>query len=216
MPQHTLLDMIAQKIGERFDVGELPYVVPPPALPIPEPASPREWPLRERLLRGVTIASPEDTSRYFKSDDRRWGETVIGDDSPTGHPMIFINDDKFARAGVTSRTPEMVTSESIHFLKLIDPARWKKLRDTALADTKYQRWNNERYERAKKEGEDRPKDVWHDVSSFDQVIGGYIFAQNPSMPTMQEWNRDELPIGQEFRNQLDSLAKDLGVNTGRR
>ena len=232
MAQDTILEML-----RRREIGELPDVEPVPILPVPEASSPsigtriphhkslkdilglkgtKKQTLRERLLRGVTVPSPEETSKYFGVDDSRWGETfVTREDSPTGEPTILINDALFSKSGVTSRTPEMVTSESIHFLKFVDPERWEQLRKTAEEDPGYQQWNNERYERAQREGEERPKDVWHDVSSFDQVIGGYIFAQNPSIPTMREWNRDELPIGEALRSQLDSLAKDLGVNTGR-
>lgn len=176
---------------------------------MPEPDKFR-LPLRERLRQAAYVATPEESAGYFEEDDERWGETLQGGDSPTGFPMIYINDAKFQSAGAAEDYREKAAlAESLHLLKSVEPERYKRLKTSALGDKGYMDWANRSYEREKRRrGEARDFDKWHDVSRFDQVIGGYLFAQDPAFPSMKEWDRSE-PYGGAFKNELEILERDL-------
>ena len=142
--------------------------------------------LKKSLLSGATVATPEQSSAYFKPNDARWGETLRGGDSPTGKPIILINDRKFLDAGVTNYRDKAIMGESLHLLKEVDPNRHKRLLDSALSSPEYRRWMKNSYRISQQEyGEDRGLSEWHDYSRFDQIIGGYLFAGDKDLPTMK-------------------------------
>ena len=166
--------------------------------------------IRSKLLRGVEI----------RSTDKGHSETQLPEDSPTGMPIIYINDSLYKGMA----RDKMIAAESIHLLKLADPDRHKKLMDTALADPEYMDWAQTSYDYLsgkipnpetglfdidEKDYEKRDFDKWHNVSRFDQVIGGYIYSQDPDLPTMKNWNRYELPMGTELRAELESFREDF-------
>lgn len=167
--------------------------------------------LRRRLLSSVEVVN--DASSYFKdgADDRRWAETQIGEDSPTGRSRVLINDEKFRRAGAKNYRDKMILAESLHNLKNVSPDIYRKLYISAMNDPKYMDWAKRSYQIERSNGEKRSFRTWHDISRFDQVIGGYLFAGDESIPTMKEWRRGELPIGLEFRGLLESLRNELGL-----
>ena len=146
-------------------------------------------------------------------------ETLTGEDSPTGQPVIFINSDRY-----TGRAHDkMVKAEALHLLKYKKPELHAKLYGMALRDPEYMAWARRSYdiatgaapdpETGKKvdpaRKEDRPFNKWHEVSRFDQVIGGYILAQDPDLPTMRNWSRPDLPIGPELRGELEKLRQEF-------
>ena len=184
--------------------------------PTPRPAEgqiaygqPVNIPLRSRLLHGVDVVSRGDTGDYFDDDDRRWGETEGREDSPTGRDRILINDAKYEAEGATGYRDRAVTGESLHRLRTVAPEQYGRLRDAAESSPETMRWARESYEKARGEGEDRSFNDWWERSRFDQVVGGYLFAGDESMPTMSDWDRNELPYGEEFRAELDKLDVDL-------
>lgn len=136
---------------------------------------------------------------------------MIGEDSPTGKTLIAINDEKFQAAGAKDYRDKIVLAEALHNLKFVDRARFDTLLKAAKNDRDYMDWARESYERAKGEGERRPFNAWHERSRFDQVLAGYVFAGDPSIPTMKGWRRKELPVGDKLRAQLEQLRADLGV-----
>jgi hypothetical protein len=164
--------------------------------------------LRQRLLKDVVIAP---VGQKWLLGDGQWSETYRGDDSPIGKDMIVINDDKFRREGGGPRYREkMITGEALHLLKDKAPRRHKELWDAALKDKEYMKWAKRSYEHEKKHnGEKRSFAKWHRISRFDQVIGGYILAQDPDIPTMRDWRRDDMPIGRNLRTKLEKLRQDL-------
>jgi len=146
-------------------------------------------------------------------------ETKYGDDSPTGKPIIFINDDKYQ-----GRAKEkMAMAESLHLLKLKEPEIHKKLLDTALNDPEYMKWARRSYDIVTGKAPDpetgeyipaaqretRPFDKWHTVSRFDQVIGGYALAGDKDLPTMANWSRDRLPMGPALRSELEKIRQEF-------
>lgn len=167
---------------------------------------------RDRLFNSVTRATPEQEALEFSPADFRSAETKIGDDSPTGNPLVFINEAKLRDEGATDGFIEkMMQGEALHNLKNVDPGRYKALKDAAFSSHEYLRWANESYERSRAEGEKRSFRDWHDVSRFDQVIGGYLYAQDPDLPTMANWSREDLPFGKPLSQELEKLANDLGL-----
>ena len=70
-------------------------------------------------------ATDEEMAEEVKNNDFRWGETKLGDDSPTGRPKIYINHNKFKNDPNTGKNyeREMLIGEGIHLLKDIDPER---------------------------------------------------------------------------------------------
>lgn len=187
--------------GDQFDVHDLDPV---------EGAKPG---LRQRLLSSVNLAS--DSSTEFAPDDFRWGETKFDDDPEK--PTVYINHQKFQDAGASGYEGKALLGESLHNLKNVDPVRYRRLQRAAADSPEYMKWAKESYRLSKQEAEDRgePEERsfadWHSQSRFDQVIGGYLFAQDPSMPTMANWSRKDLPFGEAFTKELDELEKALGA-----
>ena len=171
-----------------------------------DPAPRPESSLKERLLSSVNIAS--DSSTEFEPDDFRWGETKF--EEAEDRPTVYINHAKFQAAGAEGYEDKMLLGESLHNLKNVDPERYNRLKKAAAQSHEYMKWAKESYKLSKEEGEKRSFEDWHNFSRFDQVVGGYLFAQDPSMPSMADWNREELPFGDEFRKELADLDKALG------
>ncbi len=169
--------------------------------------SPRpESSLKERLLSSVNIAS--DPSTEFEPDDFRWGETKF--EEAEDKPTVYINHAKFQAAGASGYEDNMLLGESLHNLKNVDPERYNRLKRAAADSHEYMKWAKDSYKLSKEEGEKRSFEDWHNESRFDQVVGGYLFAQDPSMPSMADWSREESPFGDEFRKELAELDKALG------
>jgi len=168
--------------------------------------------LQEKLLTGVEIATETQGKEFFSEDDSRWGETLTGEDSPTGRPIIFINDEKLRNAGAKNFRKKMVALESIHRLKDVEPERYQRLFDAAVSSPEYMAWAQESYQRAlddKKLPETRDFEPWHRASRFDQVIGGFLMAGDKDIPTAKGWTRD-LPFGEPFKQELRLLEQELG------
>lgn len=179
--------------------------------------------LRSRLLSGVTIATPEEAAAYFADDDTRWGETLTEADSPTGDPIIYINDRKFKAEGAKNYRDKMIMLESLHRLKDVDGERYKRLLSAAESSPEYNQWVQKSYKRERDASfnkksndfitnpgylETRSFDDWHKQSRFDQIVGGYLMRGDPNIPTAKNWNAD-LPFGQRFKDELDRLENDL-------
>jgi hypothetical protein len=96
--------------------------------------------------------------------------------------------------------------------------------DTAMADSDYMDWTRKSYDYVsgnipnpetgkfdipKERLEKRDFDKWHNVSRFDQVIGGYIYAQDPDLPTMKNWDRYDLPMGSDLRAGLEAFREEF-------
>jgi len=186
--------------GDQFDVQDL------------DPVPGAESSLRQRLLSSVNIAS--DPSTEFEPDDFRWGETRF--EETEDKPTVYINHAKFEAAGASGYEGKMLLAESLHNLKNVDPDRYRRLQRAAADSHEYMKWAKESYRISKQEAEDRgePEERnfsdWHSESRFDQVIGGYLFAQDPSIPTMADWSRKDLPVGEGLKKELDELEKALG------
>ena len=187
--------------GDQFDVHDLDSV----------PGA--ESGLRQRLLSSVDLAS--DSTAEFQPDDFRWAESKFDDDPE--RPTVYINHQKFKDAGASGYEGKMLLAESLHNLKNVDPVRYRRLQRAAADSPDYMKWAKESYRRSKQEAEDRgePEERnfadWHSQSRFDQVIGGYLFAQDPSIPTMADWSRKDLPVGEGLKKELDDLEKALGA-----
>ena len=41
------------------------------------------------------------------------------------------------------------------------------------------------------------------------MIGGYIYGQDPDLPTMKNWQPKSLPMGAELRAELESFRQDF-------
>jgi len=181
--------------GERFDVHDL------------DPIQGAEPGLRQRLLSSVDLAS--EPASEFQPGDRRWAESRFEEDQE--RPKVYINHQKFQDAGASGYEGKMLLAESLHNLKNVDPARYRRLQRAAAESPEYMKWAKESYRLSQDEGEERSFEDWHRVSRFDQVIGGYLFAQDPSIPTMAEWSRTDLPFGEGLTKELDDLEKALGA-----
>jgi len=168
--------------------------------------------LRDRLLEGVEVVSPDQSSLYFTEDDQRWAETQLGEDSPTGQDRILVNDRKFESAGAQDYRDEVVLGESLHRLKTVDPERYERMYNTAQQSEPYMDWARASYDMARERyGEERPFEDWHRHSRFDQVIGGFLLSESQNMPSMQGWERGMLPLGDELRGELEQLENDLNA-----
>jgi hypothetical protein len=168
--------------------------------------------LRDRLLEGVEVVSPEQSSLYFTEDDQRWAETQTGEDSPTGQDRILINDRKFQESGAQDYHDEMVFGESLHRLKQVDPERYDRIYNTAQQSEPYMNWARASYDRSREQyGEERSFEDWHKHSRFDQVIGGFLLSESQNLPSMQGWERGSLPLGPELRGELELLERDLNA-----
>ena len=165
--------------------------------------------IRTRLLENVEIGTTEEGH----------SETLWGDDSPTGGKMILINDSLYKGRA----KDKMIAAESLHLLKLVDPKRHADLEQTALSDPEYMSWAKRSYDLARgktpypETGEFEPEatrekrsfDKWHNISRFDQVIGGYVYAEDEDLPTMKNWKREDLPMGDSLRSKLDAFATEF-------
>jgi len=171
--------------------------------------------LFERLLKDVEIRPYSDGH----------SETVYGDDSPTGSPIIYINDDLYKG----DAKKKMTRTEALHLLKIKEPKLHQQLMDAAMNDPAYMASARHSYDvvTGKKPDENgvyvpenrreqRPFDKWHNVSRFDQVIGGYILAQDPDFPTMKNWDRGKMQMGPELRRMLEAIRQEFnaGMLTG--
>lgn len=165
-------------------------------------SSDRESKLRSALLGSVDVAANPDQFDF----QGHWGESQPGEG---GRPTVYINHQKYADAGVSGYEDDAILGESLHNLKNVDPARYGRIRDAALGSPEYMAWAEESYRRAQADPEhpeERPFDQWHDVSRLDQVIGGYLQAGNPNLPSMANWSRTDLPYGQALKSELAQLA----------
>ena len=162
---------------------------------------------------------PEEEARaYFGADptnDARWGETLLFDDSPTGQPRILINHQKHQEAGSgPDYAREMEFGEGLHFLKYIDPVLFNDLYITAMSEEEPRRWLEESYQYAVNDGEKRSFEDFVRHSRLDQVIGGYFSGgEDSNIGTMHGWHKG-LPYGQEFRSKLEGLGSLLGITNG--
>jgi hypothetical protein len=161
--------------------------------------------------------SPEEAKQEFKKDDPRWGETKMGEDSPTGKSQIYINHDRFKRfnAGPNYRK-EMLIGEGIHLLKELDPERAEQLYQSAINDPAVLKWLQKSYKTEAERGEKRPFDKWVKHSRLDQIIGGYLLGnKKSSIPTMRDWPTERLVYdgyyGTQFKAELEKLKKDLDL-----
>lgn len=167
--------------------------------------------LRQRLLSSVSVAPPETIAEF--NFEGHWGETAFGDDRlnpPDDRPQVLINTKAFEAAGSSPAYFDMaVLMESLHNLKNVEPERYERIYAAAMGDEGYRYWAQEA---ALTEGI-APEDFeeWHRRSRFDQVIGGYLNAQNPDFPSMMNWRRDDLPWGEKLEAELKKLAIDLDM-----
>jgi hypothetical protein len=173
--------------------------------------------LFDRLLKDVEVKS---------STDYDHSETKYGEDSDTGKPVIYVNPDQYPE-GSASRD-KMIKGEALHLLKLKEPKLHKDLMDTALKDPEYMKAARHSFDvvrglKPDEEGnyvpeerrEKRDFDKWHTVSRFDQVMGGYILAGDKDIPTMKNWNRDNMRMGPELRRKMEVLAKEFNYEKPR-
>lgn len=169
--------------------------------------------LREDLLNSIRVVDGADE---FGDIDERWAETKQGEDrvdQSDNRAEVYVNHDAFKAAGAGEGYEEKVLlGESLHTLKNLRPNEYAEMETSALEDPVYLKWAQESYKHAVQQGgETRPFEDWHRISRFDQVIGGYLFAQDPDLPTMADWHRDDLPWGPGLRKDLEGLAKELGM-----
>lgn len=165
--------------------------------------------LKERLLGSVRVVRG---SKEFAEGDFRWAESKSGEDRTNRSDKkmeVYINRQKFDDAGASNYEDKMILGESLHNLKNIDSDRYNRMENVALSDPDYLEWAQESYRRSVDEGERRPFHNWHRTSRFDQVIGGYLFAGDKDIPTMKNWNRDDLPWGEGLLKELKLLESDL-------
>lgn len=186
--------------------------------------------LAEELRKSVSLAPEDEANEYFRmsqerepfknwspqpESDFRWGETLMGEDSPTGKPIVYVNQQKFEKGLGREVTPEMrekyFTSESIHNLKNVDENLYNNLLNSALKNPEYQKWMEDSYKYSQEDyGENRPIEDWHKDSRFDQVIGGYLYAGDEDFPTMTDWTRDMPGFSGDFLDELENLRQQMG------
>ena len=175
-------------------------------------------PLLARLFESATLSSPEESKLFFEDRPSIWGETLKGEDSPTGEPIVHINEKKFKEAlGQSELTPQQIQKyflgETLHNLKDVEPETYNSLLEAALSNPAYRQWMKDSFELVKEqEGEKRDISDWHRVSRFDQIIGGYLFAGDPDYPTLKGWKKTHPGFQGEFGNQLEILAQRLGLS----
>tara|TARA_R100001510_G_C7559104_1_gene139828 strand:- start:112 stop:675 length:564 start_codon:yes stop_codon:yes gene_type:complete len=179
---------------------------------------------RDKFYEAVNAAkaTDEEMAEEFKEDDFRWGETKIGDDSPTGKTKIYINHDKFKNDPNTGKDyeREMLIGEGIHLLKEIDPERADRLYKIAISDPGVLRWLKDSYAREVTNNNNIPNEQKRSfenyvrVSRLDQIVGHYLLAdKNASVPTNRQWPTQRLVerglYGTKFKDELDRLKSDL-------
>ena len=182
----------------------------------------RDKTLLQRLLKDATVMYIVPGEHGFKGDEN--SETKRKGDSPLGEdkPVIFINPQKYQ---TPAQQQKMIAGEAIHLLKDVDPERHKRMMDTAKKDPTYMAWADRSHkflsgEIPDQEGkwwvtdhggelETRDFEEWHNISRFDQVIGGYIWGQDADIPTMKGWDPETLPMGSELRAEMESFRRDI-------
>ena len=154
-------------------------------------------------------ASDEENKEMFKdgAKDFRWGETR--------NKKYYVNHDKFKTVNPGSDYEnEILFGESLHSLKEIAPERYEKIYNSAINDPDMKRRLKEAQVFEKEQHRDFNEYVRN--TRLDQIIGGYLTGSPLSnIPTMRQegWNRDSPIYGSgKFKNELESLAKDLGMN----
>ena len=154
-------------------------------------------------------ASDEENKEMFKdgAKDFRWGETR--------NKKYYVNHDKFKTVNpVSDYENEILFGESLHSLKEIAPERYEKIYNSAINDPDMKRRLKEAQVFEKEQHRDFNEYVRN--TRLDQIIGGYLTGSPLSnIPTMRQegWNRDSPIYGSgKFKNELESLAKDLGMN----
>jgi|14_taG_2_1085336.scaffolds.fasta_scaffold82686_2 hypothetical protein len=174
--------------------------------------------LLTKLLNNATVKyitpGEDGFTEETHSETKRKGDSPLGEDKP----VIYINSLKYK---TPSQQQKMIAGEAIHLLKDVDPKRHKRMMDAAKKDPAYMAWAKRSYKYLSgdipdQEGnfyqgklETRNFEDWHNISRFDQVIGGYIFGQDPDLPTMKNWFPKTLPIQSELREELESFRKDF-------
>ena len=115
----------------------------------------------EEMVKRAKVSSPEESTAYFSDpNDFRWSETLQGEDSPTGKPVIHINDRKMPGAGKRYRD-KMAKAESIHLYKNVHPKEYESMLSEARTDPGFDRWLRDSYDRDRVEhGEKRPLEDW--------------------------------------------------------
>jgi hypothetical protein len=167
--------------------------------------------LFDRLLKDVPI---------INSTEYGGSETLLKEDAPYGKSTIFINPEIYPE-GSPARD-KIIRSEALHLLKEKEPEMHKDLIETALRDRRYMDSARHSFDVVRglmpdEEGnyiprekrEKRRFDEWHNISRFDQVIGGYIMAQDKDIPTMKNWDRNKMAMGPELRSKLEGLAREF-------
>ena len=167
--------------------------------------------LFDRLLKDVPI---------INSTEYGGSETLMPEDAPDGIATIFINPEVYPEGSVAR--DKIIRSEALHSLKEKEPKMHKDLIETALRDRSYMDSANHSFDVVRglipdEEGnyvpygkrEERWFDEWHNISRFDQVMGGYILAGDPDIPTMKNWDRKKMAMGPELRSKLEGLAREF-------
>jgi len=191
-------------------------------------------PLRRKLVDSVHRASEAQSREYFKdgADDFRWGEFVPSSPGagPNTKPIVYLNYAKYEQAlgqdELTDKQIEKYTfGESLHNLKNVDPGWYNRLKTAAALSPEYGGkggWKERSYDHvtdansmfpgAFRDVEKRGMDEWHDVSRFDQIIGGFLGTGDPDMPSlkMHGWTGGE-PYGDPFTEELDRFRIHVGV-----
>jgi len=173
--------------------------------------------LKERLLASVSVAPPETVQQFNfvnpNTGKETWGDVMRGEDRidpPDDRAQVFINDKAYEAAGAGPNYREKaILGESLHNLKHIDPERYDRMEKAALADPTYRRWAEESMIHEGVHQDDFAE--WHRRSRFDQVIGGWLQAGDPDIPSMAGWSRTALPFGKPLTAELEKLAKDLDM-----
>ena len=167
-------------------------------------------------------ATDEEMAEEFKEGDGRWGETKLGEDSPTGRPKIYINHKKFKRNPETGKDyeQEMLIGEGIHLIKDFDPQRAERLFRTAISDPGVLSWLREGYDLEVikndriPDNQKRSFENYVRYSRLDQIIGHYLLGnKNSSVPTNRSFPVQKFVdagrYGTKFKDELDRLKTDL-------
>ena len=159
--------------------------------------------LLDRVLGGVTRASPEEETELFKTHPY-YGESKGN--------KFYVNEPRLRAEGSTGDfVSDMHLGEALHRLRDTAPEWHGRLQKAAAEDPVVQQWKRDSYAHSIQSGEKRPIDQWWDVSRFDQVVGGFLLGgPNANVNTMREWNRSKLPFGTRFRRELEAFEKALG------
>ena len=172
--------------------------------------------LLERVMGGVTRASPKEEAELFKTHPY-YGEVRNG--------KFYVNEARLRKEGSTGDfVSDMHLGEGIHELRNTAPEWHSRLQEAADKDPAVQRWKLDSYNYVtgktpdgkgnyipKDQIEKRPIDKWWDVSRFDQVVGGFLLGgPNANVSTMRDWDRSKIPFGTGFRKELENFEKTLG------